>query len=185
MKTIPLSLSRCATLALVGLAAGNIAHAQNANITFSLTPNQISTTAGSTVTFFGKVVNQTGAPLIYLNGDTFSQVSSVLTTDDSTSDFFNATPIALNGGQSYPASGTASFFTVKVASGTAAGTYSGQFNLLGGANDQAQNGLASQTFSVVVAAAPEPSQMACLAVGMLGLAALGMKARKRTAPTQA
>lgn len=185
MKTMPSLFVRCATLAVLGLAASSAAHAQNANVTFSLTPNMISTTAGSTVTFFGSVVNQAGAPTVFLNGDTSPQVDPVLTVDDRTSDFFNATPIMLMGGQSFPSSGTASFFTVMVASNAAPGTYSGTFNIQGGADSNAQDAVASQTFSVVVAAAPEPSQIASLAVGMLGLAALGLKARKRTAPAQA
>jgi hypothetical protein len=131
--------------------------------------------AGSTLTFDATVsAPSTNSAAIFLNADNFT-LDSPLTLDDS--DFFSF-PLSLDPGDSY----TGSLFTVTLPIGTPLGTYTGSFDILGGADGGASDDIASTDFQVT--ATPEPGSMVLLATG-LGLLALVMYRKRQPSVCQA
>jgi len=137
-------------------------------ITLSLSNPVQSASPGSTITFDATVSapSTNGAP-VFLNNDNFT-IDSPLTLDDS--DFFSF-PISLDPGDSY----TGALFTVTLPSDIVFQTYTGSFEILGGADGSTYNPEATVDFQVNLT--PEPSTMLLLATG-LGLLAFAMY-RKR------
>jgi hypothetical protein len=137
-------------------------------IGFSLNAPAQPGTAGSTVSFVATVsAPGTNGGTVFLNGDGFT-VPSPLLLDDS--GFFNDFPFSLDPGDSL--SGV--LFTITLPSNTAAGLYTGSFQILGGANSDAQDTLGSVDFQVNVAPStvPEPESLMLLAAGLPGVALL-------------
>jgi hypothetical protein len=123
---------------------------------------------GSTLTFDATVsAPSTNSAAIFLNSDNFT-IGSSLTLDDS--DFFNF-PLSLSPGDSY----TGALFTVTLPADIAYQTYTGSFEILGGADGSTFDTLATTGFQVRVT--PEPSTMLLLATG-LGLPAFVMYRKK-------
>jgi hypothetical protein len=102
---------------------------------------------------------------VFLNGDDFS-LNEPLTLDDSS--YLNNFALSLGALGSY----TGVLFTVNVPFGTAAGLYTGNFDITGGADSSAADVLASTNFDVQVT--PEPSSILLLGSGLIiGLVVLG------------
>ena len=150
------------SLALVPVALAD-------TLNFTLTQPSQTATPGSLLSFSATIsAPSTNGANVYLNGDSIN-VSTGLTIDDS--DFAN-TPFFFAPGQTY----TDTLFTV---AGDVAGM--GTISLLGGADANTYDTLATQTFAVQAAAAvtPEPSSLWLFATGAAGLCALSL--RRRTA----
>jgi hypothetical protein len=137
------------------------------NITFD-DPNQTGT-AGQTLNFLGTITN-TGDTPVYLNFDNLNLTLLDATVSDN---FFPNVPASLAAGAS---SGDIDLFDVTIANpGTLPlGTYTGTYELLGGADGNALDNLAQASFSVSVT--PEPGYFALLGVG---LALIGWTHRRR------
>ncbi len=139
-------------------------------IDLSLSAPVQSGTAGSTVSFDATVsAPGTNGSTVFLNGDSFD-VTSPLTLDDS--GFFNDFPLSLDPGDSF--SGT--LFSIGLPSNLAAGLYTGSFTIVGGADGDAQDTLASVDWQVNVAptasTVPEPESLMLLVAGLPGVALL-------------
>jgi hypothetical protein len=146
-------------------------------IDLSLSAPIQSGTAGSTVSFDATVsAPESKGGTVFLNGDSFD-VSAPLTLDDS--GFFNDFPLSLDPGDSF--SGT--LFSIALPSNLAAGLYTGSFTILGGADGNAQDTLASVDWQVNVAptgsTVPEPESLMLLVAGLPGVALLVQRKWRR------
>lgn len=117
---------------------------------------------GQTLTFYATVTNNSGAT-VYLNGDGI-YVDSPLTLDDT--DYYNNFPASLAPAGTY----SGDLFTVTIPDGTPLGLYTGYFNIVGGADGNAQDVIASASFDITVT--PEPAPIVLLLTGMAMLAFL-------------
>jgi hypothetical protein len=166
---------------LIALTALAVAGAQaDINITLDH-PNQTGG-AGQTLSFFGVITNTDANPgdaPIFLNSDSLTFTLNSATVADN---FFTNVPIKLGPGAS---SGDIDLFDVTLAKPETdpLGTYTGSYELIGGAdggNLSGQDNLAQANFSVN--ATPEPGYFAFLAVG---LALMGwLHHRRKTQGTQ-
>ncbi len=165
-----------------GLAAGLLltaTTAQAGGLTLTFTPDTQTILAGDTGVFTGTIKNISPIP-IFLNGDSFTALSPGLTADDTP--FLMNAPASLAPGAIYD-SGPAGLFDISVAPGTPDGTYTGFFNILGGADPNAQIVEATQKFTVQVV--PEMSSLVSMAgLVVLGLCTSGLVAsRRKRAPS--
>jgi hypothetical protein len=141
-------------------------------VTLSLGNPVQSAAPGSTLTFDATVsASSTNAAPVFLNSDNYT-IDSPLTLDDS--DFFSF-PLSLDPGDSY----TGALFTVTLPADIAFQTYTGSFEILGGADGSALDTLATTGFQV--SPTPEPGTMLLLATG-LGLLAFVMYRKRRIFP---
>ena len=180
----PLSLTLLAPAALLAvLITAPAARAQTAGNPVSLvfTPAGQVTTPGGVLNFSGILSNTTAGP-VFLNGDslTFNGPASDLTLDDSP---FNSSAPASPGAMG---SGTdlysGDLFTVSADALTQPGTYFGTFEILGGADGNAQSEVAAADFSVtVLAPAAVPEATTTVSFGLLLALGLGavVVARRR------
>jgi hypothetical protein len=146
-------------------------------ITLTLDPTH-SVAQGSSVTYFGSLSNE-GAPGRFINSVSLTYTGPAgITFNDSA--FFTNTPSFLGSGAT---TGVVSFFDVFADLLIPPGSYVGSFAVLGGVDDQDQNILATQEFTINVTTGgqnpiPEPASMLLLASGLAGAAAL--RRRKRS-----
>lgn len=168
---------------LATLALTPAAHAQ---LVLDLTPPGQAGPVSSVFNFSGTLINPTSDE-VFLNGDslTFNGPASGLSLDDSP--FFNNAPLSLTGTGSGGDVYSGGFFSVSIASNAAAGTYFGTFSILGGADANAQDTVATQDFSVTVTGradpAPVPEASSVVSLGLLLLLGAGgvFAARRRPA----
>lgn len=163
LKVFSLSSIAIAALMLYVPAA----KADSFSITF-ISPDQ-SAVAGNTVEFDAIITNLDPTSELYLNNDNIASLDSPLSLYDSA---FWAIPYPLSPAGSPGDSYTGELFTVLVPLGTSAGTYEGEFDLLGGSNGDDNNLLGADDFTITVenTAVPEPSSLLLLASGLAGLA---------------
>jgi len=111
-------------------------------------PNQPAI-PGSTITFDAILTNTSPTDTIFLNGDSWTSSSPVLTLDDTP--FLTNFPLSLDPGQS---SGPFGLFSVVVDSSAAPGSYDfNSFSILGGLDDGSFEAVGTTTFAVTVASA--------------------------------
>jgi hypothetical protein len=169
MKTLLCALF----LATLGTAA---AKADSITVTFDQ-PNQ-NALPGATVQFFGTIFNNT-ASTIFLNSDDLNINGLSFAVNDQ---FFSTVPFSLAAGAN---SGDIELFDVTVSNplSDSAGKYTGLYDLIGGADGNAQDVLEnSATFSVntapVTSPVPEPSTLCLLLTGASALLPITKRLRK-------
>ena len=179
MKTASIlfrTLPAAALLLLVPFAA----HADNLSLVF--TPSTQTVAPAGTVTFSGTITN-TSNTTVFVNGDSFTGLNSLLSFDDTA--FVNATPFSLAPGTKYPVSGSANLFDITLDStATMGNSYSGIFNILGGANQSAQDIQGNAAFTVTAAAVPETSTTLSFGLLLTAAGVLAVKIRTRSAAAQ-
>ena len=120
-----------------------------------LVQSDLTGAPGTTVEFFATITNPSTTDTIYLNGDSSSTSTPLLTVDDAP--FFSNAPLFLIPGAS---SGPFELFDVIIDPSTPANTYTGNvFSILGGADGGAGTAfddLADASFAVTVQT-PEPT----------------------------
>jgi hypothetical protein len=176
-----------AVLPLLLLAAP--AHAQ---LNLSLLPASQAGNPGDTLNFTGMLSNPTAASdpnaySVFLNSDspTFNGPGTIDATP-----FFTNAPASLDPAGTMDANGNLTntdtyngpFFDITLDPNAAPGTYNGTFTILGGADGNASDTVATQDFSVTVlpAAVPEASSVVSLGVLLaLGLGGLVVSTRRR------
>jgi hypothetical protein len=139
---------------LIGLAAVS---ANAGTITVSLLSPTLGGSPGDVLQFYGTLTNTTNAD-VFLNADNLNLTGFDPSAIDD-SPFFTNAPLFLdpNG-----ATGNIELFDVTIPDPFAAGGYDGMFEVLGGADGNAQDTLGSASFTVQVelgAAVPEPSSL--------------------------
>ena len=165
-----------ALIALLVTWPGKGAQAQ---LQITLLPSTQIGTAGSSVGFEARLQN-TGTQDLFLNSDNFSLFGVGLTMDD-TKFFLNA-PAILPAGMAID---NLPIFDVSLDSTVGAGTYSGVFTVIGGADSSAQDDLASSSFTVSVvgpANVPEPQVSLYLTAAVTCLGSVALKRSRRRTP---
>lgn len=179
MKTASI-LFRTLPAAALLLLAPFAAHADNLSLVFI--PSTQTVAPAGTITFSGTITN-TSNTTVFVNGDSFTGLNSLLSFDDTA--FVSATPFSLAPGTKYPVSGSANLFDITLdGTATMGSSYSGIFNILGGANQSAQDIQGNAAFTVTAAAVPETSTTLSFGLLLTAAGVLAVKIRTRSAAAQ-
>jgi len=132
---------------------------------------------GITLVFSGVLTNTTGST-VFLNSAGINLAGGFLPTDFDVTPFLVNAPLSLDGAQ-----GTAAIdlFTVTIPNPFGDGLYAGTFDVLGGADANAQEILGTSNFFVGVAGTDTPEPSALWTVGVM-LAALATRLYRRNHP---
>jgi len=146
-------------------------------ITLTLDPTH-SVAQGSSVTYSGSLSNG-GLPGRFINAVSLTLPPGITFNDSA---FFTNVPAFLGSGAT---TGVVSFFDVFADLLIPPGNYIGSFSVLGGVDDQDQNILATQEFTIMVTPGgqnpiPEPASMLLLASGLAGAASLRRRKRSQS-----
>jgi hypothetical protein len=156
------------------LAVGFASSAAAQTLDLTLVDPSQSVQQGTVAVEFDAIVTNASAQTVFLNGDSATTGSPLLTIDDSP--FFANAPLSLDPGQS---SGLFALFNLDLDPSATPGVYDGNvFSLLGGADGGATVDVADAAFSLTVTPSappvPEPGMLAC---SLIGLAALTVRRR--------
>jgi hypothetical protein len=149
-----------ALIFLIGLAC---APAKGTALFISLDTPTLAGAPGDLLQFFGTISNTTGAT-VFLNGDNFNLTGFPPSALDDSPFFANA-PLSLGAGASTADIG---LFNVTIPNPFVGGDYGGTFQILGGADGNAQDVVATAFFTVQVDT-PEPSPAVLLSGALLFL----------------
>ena len=141
----------------------------------SLTLSPVSGTPGSTVTVDGTITNDTSST-VYLNSESYTLPLPFINGDNT--DFFLNAPLSLAPDTN---SGLIALFSFEIETGTAAGSYSGNFlDIVGGGPSDFTDVLTSSGYSVTVVGStvPEPSTLILVSTGLFGLLPLRRRTRR-------
>jgi hypothetical protein len=152
--------------AIVVLFLSSAARADSVDVT--LTQDSQTAAAGSTVTFDATVTNLSPTDTIYLNGDSSTTSSLLLTIDDTP--YSTNFPLSLDPNE---VSGPFALFNIFIDPTTPDGSYDiNSFSILGGLNGNTFDTIGIADFSVTVASpvpTPEPRPFDLLLAGLLAL----------------
>lgn len=154
---------------LVPVLLLSAASAFSAPLTITFGSSMLPAARGQTVTFTATVLNTTSAP-IFLNGDSLNVTPPLIANDTK---FLLNFPLSLAAG----AMVTAPAFDISVPSTAQSGLYSGEFDILGGANANAQTTVGTATFAVSVPV-PEPGTFGSVIAGVAGVMWLFRRKRR-------
>ncbi|HEY4363782.1 MAG TPA: PEP-CTERM sorting domain-containing protein [Bryobacteraceae bacterium] len=126
-------------------------------VTFS--PSTVSGPPGSVLGFTGTLLNNT-ASTVFINNDSFTLAGGIPLDD---SPFFGNAPFSLGPNAS---SGPFLFFNVTIPALQAPNDYAGTFDVIGGADGNAQDNLGEGVFTVTVSSVPEPAPGLLVAAGL-------------------
>lgn len=140
----------------------------------------ITVPVGTTeVTFSGTISNPSTTDTVYLNGDSSTTSSTLLTVDDTP--FLTGAPLSLDPGDN---SGDLPLFNVFLDPTTTAGIYTGVFTIEGGPDGGAGtdfSDLVDIPFTIDVTSpvsAPEPGSLLMLGLGLLAIGVVRRRNRK-------
>jgi len=157
------------SVAFLSFAFAPMSRADSLDVT--LTDASQTVLQGTTVVEFdASISNPSATDTVYLNSDTSTTDSLLVSVDDSP--FFANAPLYLDPGQS---SGIFALFDVDLPANLTDGIYSGVFSILGGPDGGTNtdfDDLADANFSVEVTspvATPEPSAFLLLGTGLISL----------------
>ena len=152
---------------LTGLAAAPAAQAQTA---FGMPQDGRAGAQGDTIQFADTLSNSSATDTVFLNNDTVTFTAPGLTLTDL---FFSNGPASLGPVGSGTETYNGDFFDVAISSTAQPGTYSGTFEIQGGADSNADGIVAAKDFSVTVLPAAVPEVSSFFSLGLLLALSLG------------
>jgi hypothetical protein len=155
-----------AIAALAVFVFASVAHADS--ISIALTQDSQTATAGSAITFNATLTNLSSTDTVYLNADSSTTSSLLLSVDDTP--FLTNAPLSLDPGM---VSGPFALFNVIIDPSTPSGIYDfNSFAILGGLDANASDTLGTANFSVTVGSTspvPEPTSGTLGLIGFLAI----------------
>jgi len=162
---------------LSALAAAPAAHAQQ--LDFNFAPKAQAGTPGSVLQFTAALSNPSTTDTVFLNGDTPTLNAPGLNVNDI---FFSNGPTSLGPVGSGTDTYSGDFLDVTITSAAQPGTYQGTYTIVGGADSNAQDTVATADFSVTVLPAAVPEASSVVSLGLLlalGLGGVTVAARRK------
>jgi hypothetical protein len=153
------------------LAAAAMCHGSVLNVSF--VSDTLIGNPGDTVQFFGSLTNTTNST-VFITSD---NIPFALPTGVDDSPFFANSPLSLGTGAS-AFSGIFEFMDITIPLGQASGTYDGNFIVIGGLLDGANDPVGAAAFHVTVnSLTPEPASTILVGLGLAGASLLARRNR--------